>query len=93
VHRTVTFEPHLPSGWEDVSIEDLPVGKNWISFARTKTDKGIEYRVDGKESGWRFVLKDQPSPGAKYYLNGKPISPDSTGIRMTDRHNQLLISR
>ncbi len=91
VHRTVTFEPHLPAGWEDVSIEDLPVGSNRISFTRAKTDGGIEYRIDGKESGWRFVLREKPVPGARYYLNGKPISPDSTGIRMTDRQNQLLI--
>jgi len=45
----------------------------------------------GKESGWRFVLREKPVPGAKYSLNGKPISPDSTGIRMTDRQNRLLI--
>ena len=91
VHRTVTFEPHLPAGWEDVSIEDLPVGSNRISFTRAKTDQGIEYRIDGKESGWRFVLKEKPVPGARYSLNGNPISPDSSGIRMTDRQNRLLI--
>ncbi len=87
----MTFEPHLPAGWENLSIEDLRVGTNRISFSRAKTDGGIEYRIDGKESGWRFVLKEEPLPGARYYLNGKPISPDSTGIRMTDRQNQLLI--
>jgi len=93
VHRTVTFEPHLPTGWEEVSIEDLRVGTNRISFTRAKTEGGIEYRIDGKESGWRFVLKEKPVPGARYSLNGKAISPDSTGIRMTERQNQLLISR
>jgi glycogen debranching enzyme len=91
VHRTVTFEPHLPTGWEDVSIEDLRVGTNRISFTRAKTGGGIEYRIDGKESGWRFVLKEKPVPGARYSLNGKAISRDSTGIRMTDRQNRLLI--
>jgi hypothetical protein len=91
VPRTVTFEPHLPTGWKEVSIEDLRVGTNRISFARATTDGGIEYRIDGKESGWGFVLKEKLVPGARYSLNGKPISPDSTGVRMTERQNRLLI--
>jgi hypothetical protein len=68
------------------------VGTNRISFARARTDGGIEYRIDGKESGWRFVLREKSVPGARYSLNGKPISPDSTGVTMTERQNRLLIS-
>jgi glycogen debranching enzyme len=91
VHKTVVFDPHLPSGWEDMSIEDLPVGRNRVSLYRSKTEKGIEYRIEGTESGWRFVLKPNPPGAAKYYLNGKPVSADSSGIRMTERKNQLLV--
>jgi glycogen debranching enzyme len=91
VNKTVVFEPHLPSGWEDMSIEDLPVGANRVSFARARTEKGIEYRVEGTESGWRFVLKAEQSPGATYYLNGKPVTADSSGIRMSGRKNHVLV--
>jgi glycogen debranching enzyme len=91
INRTLVFEPHLPSGWQDISIEDLPVGNNRISFARAKTEKGIEYRVEGTESGWSFVLREKTSPGAKYYLNGKPVVPDTAGIRMSGRKNQVLV--
>ena len=80
VNKTVVFEPRLPSGWEDMSIEDLPVGANRVSFARARTDKGIEYRIEGTESGWRYVLKTEQSRGARYFLNGKPVTPDSVGI-------------
>jgi hypothetical protein len=93
VHKTVTFQPHLPSGWEDVSIQDLPVRSNRVSFVRAKTDKGIEYRIDSKESGWNFVLKEKRSPDARYYLNGTPIVPDSSGIRMSGRTNQVLVHK
>jgi glycogen debranching enzyme len=93
VHKTVTFQPHLPSGWEDVSIQDLPVRSNRVSFVRAKTDKGIEYRIDSKESGWNFVLKEKRSPDARYYLNGTPIVPDSSGIRMSGRTNQVLVQK
>jgi glycogen debranching enzyme len=80
VTKTVVFQPRLPSGWEDMSIEDLPVGANRVSFARAKTGKGIEYRIEGTESGWRYVLKAEQLPGTRYYLNGKPVTPDSVGI-------------
>ena len=49
IHRTVVFEPHLPTGWEDIRIDDLPVGANLMSFSRAKTPKGIEYGFEAKE--------------------------------------------
>ena len=91
IHQRVVFEPHLPSGWQDISIEDLPVGTNRITFARARTEKGIEYRIEGKESGWRFVLKERLLPGAKYYLNGTPVVPDSSGIMMSRPRNEVLV--
>ena len=79
-NKTVVFRPQLPSGWEDMKIEDLPVGANLVSFARARTDKGIEYRIEGTASGWRYVLKAKQLPGTRYYLNGKSVTPDSAGV-------------
>ncbi|MGZ8391795.1 MAG: alpha-L-rhamnosidase-related protein, partial [Gemmatimonadales bacterium] len=90
-NKTVVFRPHLPTGWEDMSIKDLPVGANLISFERARTDKGIEYRIEGKERGWRFILRPEQSPGARYYLNGKPVTADSSGIRMSGGKNHVVI--
>jgi len=67
------------------------VGANLIAFARARTGKGVEYHIEGKEGGWRFVLKPERSPGAKYYLNGKPVTADSTGIRMSGRKNHVSV--
>jgi glycogen debranching enzyme len=91
VHRKVVFEPHLPKGWEDMSIHDLRVGGNRISFSRARSAKGVEYTVDATENGWTFVLKDSAVTGGKYYLNGASITADSSGIRMSGRKNQVLI--
>ena len=66
VHRTVVFDPQVPSGWEDVSIADLPVGTNVISFARARTGEGVEYRIEARDDGWTFVLKGTPEAGASY---------------------------
>ncbi len=93
LHKTVVFDPHLPTGWEDMSIEDLPVGTNMVSFSRAKTGRGIEYGFEAKESGWKFVLKGKDLPGAKYYLNGRRVSFTSSGIRMSGRKNHVLVVR
>jgi Bacterial alpha-L-rhamnosidase 6 hairpin glycosidase domain len=91
VHKTVVLDPHVPTGWEDMRIEDLPIGTNTISFSRQKTGEGIEYRVDAREDGWSFLLRPGASPGAKYYVNGRPASLTSSGIRLTGRTNRVLV--
>jgi glycogen debranching enzyme len=91
INKTVVFEPHLPTGWEDMSIEDLPVGTNLVSFSRAKTEKGVEYRIDAKQTGWSFILKGKALPGAKYYVNGRPVAFTTAGIRMSGRRNRVLV--
>jgi len=92
VNRTVVFDPQLPSGWENIAIDDLPVGKNLISFSRSKTEKGIEYDVAAKDSDWTFVLKPTAPAGARFYLNGREVAADSSGIRMRGRQNHVLVT-
>jgi len=92
VNKAIVFEPHLPSGWEDISIRDLPVGTNRISFSRRRTDQGIEYLVEAREGGWNFTLKGVAVPGASYYLNGQPVHVPSSGIQMSGQRNQVLIA-
>jgi len=91
-NKTIVFEPHLPAGWENISIEDLPVGANLISFSRTRTGKGVIYDIEAKENGWSFVLREKASPNTRYFLNGKPTNPSFSGIRVEGRKNRVLIS-
>ena len=91
VNKTVVFDPHLPTGWENMSIEDLRVGSNMVSFSRAKTSRGIEYRFEAKESGWTFVFRGDALSSAEYYLNGRHVSSTSAGIRMSGRKNHLLV--
>jgi hypothetical protein len=91
VHKTVVLAPQVPTGWEEMSIEDLPVGTNTVSFSRRRSGKGVEYRVGAREPGWTFVLNAEAPPGARYYLNGRPVSPTASGIRMSGRTNQVVV--
>ncbi|MGB6485875.1 MAG: hypothetical protein WBE91_03235, partial [Steroidobacteraceae bacterium] len=91
-NRTIVFEPHLPTGWEDISIEDLPVGTNLIAFSRTRTEKGVSYDIEAKEPGWTFILRTSASPAMKFLLNGEPIPASASGIRMGGTENRVLIT-
>ena len=93
VNKIVVFDPHLPTGWENMSIEDLPVGSNLVSFSRAKTGKGIEYGFEARENGWSFILRGDALSSAEYYLNGRRVSATSAGIRMSGRKNHLLVVR
>jgi glycogen debranching enzyme len=93
VNKTVIFDPHVPTGWEDMSIEDLPIGATTISFSRAKTGRGIEYSFEAEDDGWKFVLKGNASPGARYYLNGRPVPFTPSGIQMSGRENHVLVVR
>jgi glycogen debranching enzyme len=91
VNKTVVFAPQVPTGWEDMRIDDLPVGSNKLSFSRQRTDEGIEYRVAAREDGWTFVLNPETLPGARYNVNGRPASLTSSGIRLTGRANKVVV--
>jgi glycogen debranching enzyme len=91
-NKTIVFEPHLPAGWEDIGIEDLPIGTNLVSFLRTRTGEGVIYEIDSKENGWSFVLKEPAVPNGRYFLNGRPVGSAASGIRMQGRKNRVLIT-
>ena len=91
VNKTVVFDPHLPTGWEEISIEDVPVGTNLVSFSRSRTDRGIQYDIDAKQDGWHFILRGKALPGASYFLNDRPVAFTSSGIRMGGRKNRVLV--
>ena len=91
MNKTVVFDPHVPAGWGDMSVESLPIGANVFSFSRAKTGGRIEYTVKAKDNGWNVVFKGNESPGAKYYLNGRPVAFSSAGIRMSGSENRVRV--
>jgi glycogen debranching enzyme len=91
VHRTVVFAPRAPTGWDEMRIDELPVGSNTIAFSRRRTAAGVEYRVEAREDGWTFVLRPEETTGARYIVNGRRVSPGPSGIRLTGRRNRVVV--
>ena len=93
IRKTVSFAPHVPDDWDRISIEDLPIGGNLVSFAGARTSKGMEYTLESRDSTWTSVLRVEDAAGASYYLNGRRVAPAASGIRMTGSRNQVLVVR
>jgi glycogen debranching enzyme len=93
VHKTVVLAPQVPTGWEEMHIDDLPIGGNTVAFSHRRTGKGIEYRVEAREDGWTFILRPGAAPGARFVVNGKRAPPGPSGIRLTGRSNRVLVVR
>jgi hypothetical protein len=62
-----------------------------ISFAAVRTSKGIEYTTESRDGSWTLVLRPGAPAAARYYLNGKSISPAASGIRLTGNRNHILV--
>ena len=90
--KTIVFEPHLPAGWENISIEELPVGANLISFSRARAENGVIYDIEATENGWSLILREKPSPNTRYFLNDRPIKPSFSEIHMEGKKNRVLIT-
>ena len=90
-NKTVVFDPHVPEGWKGMSIADLPIGTNLISFSRATTDKGIEYTVEAKKNGWTFVLRGDAFRGAAYVVNGRQVPFTSSGVHVSGKKNRVLV--
>jgi glycogen debranching enzyme len=89
--KTIVFEPQIPDGWNDISIQNLPVGSNVISFSRAKTAKGFQYSLNSSENNWKMILKLKESGSAKYFLNGKEVPFLASGFVLNEKTNRLEI--
>ena len=71
--KTITFKPNLPSGWNEIEIEDLPVGESSISYKVKRMESGLEITVDTALEDWDFQFDTVKEPVKKFVLNGKGI--------------------
>ena len=62
-----------------------------VSVAAARTARGLEYTFTSRDPGWTFVLSVEE--GARYSLNGDPVTPSTSGIRMTGTRNHVLVTR
>jgi len=90
--KSVRIEPHLPKGWQNISIKALPVGDNIISLSVSESMKSIEYTITGEKEGWSFVFPVRKYKDHEITVNGKKLKTDSDELKVSGRKNLIRIS-
>lgn len=70
-NKTITFCPNLPSKWNEIAIEDFPIGDCLINYIVKRTEGGLEVILDTKSKNWNFRFGTLDIPVKKFVLNGK----------------------
>jgi glycogen debranching enzyme len=90
-NKTFTFAPSLPGGWDNISISNLSVGNNKVSFAVKTTPTGTEFNLFSKNADWKHSLKLKNLIGKKYLLNGKSLTATSGEIFLSGNTNKIVV--
>jgi hypothetical protein len=88
-HKSVVIAPHLPSGWNQAAIFELPVGNNRISFRVQRHDNKATYSLTSVAADWNYTLKIKGLTGGRYKLNGRVITATSDEIQLKGRINKI----
>jgi hypothetical protein len=88
-NRSIVITPHLPTGWDDAAMYDLPVGNNIISFTIKKGRSNTIYSLTSVAPGWTYTLKIKGLAGNKYNLNGKVFRATADEIELKGKSNKV----
>jgi glycogen debranching enzyme len=90
-NKSVVIEPHLPSGWNTISISSIPVGDNIISLSVVKSEKNIEYRLTAENSEWSLIFPLKEYGKNEIFVNGKQVKDHADGIVVKGKSNKIRI--
>lgn len=94
-NKKVIFKPNLPTGWENISLKNLRVGENSISFSREKVSGRVVYHLVSKDPFWKFVLQI-PEKGGNVRVNNNSVNKTGKdkiqNIELSGTENSVIIS-
>jgi glycogen debranching enzyme len=88
-NKSIIISPHLPTGWDNAAMYDLPVGNDTISLAIKRNGSNTTYSLTSLAPGWTYTLKIKGLAGNKYKLNGKVFTAVTDEIELKGRLNQV----
>ena len=91
-NKTITIEPHLPTGWNNLYIAKLPVGNNNLSLSVLKTEKYLDYEITAEREGWSFVFPVANYSGCEILVNETKTDSSSGVIVVKGKKNKIRIS-
>jgi hypothetical protein len=91
LQKQISITPQFPTGWNSVSIDDLPIGDDIISYRREKTAHSVKYVFVRKKGNWRLCYHPDCETGQQYYLNGHLLKNKPVAIELAGARNEVLI--
>jgi glycogen debranching enzyme len=90
-NKTILLSPHLPTGWNNAAIYDLPVGNNSVSFIILKNGNSTSYSLTTLASDWTYTLHIKGLAGKKYKLNDKVFIATADDIQLKGKVNKVEV--
>ena len=73
--RKIVLSPNLPKDWNEIEIENLPIGDNLIKYYRVeKVDGKLKVTLDLAKKDWHCEVNSPNMPVGEFILNGKLIN-------------------
>jgi cellobiose phosphorylase len=89
--KRVVFEPHVPSGWDRLSLSNLRVGDNTFSIQIATEEGNTVYDIVSKEEDWNYTLSLSGITGKECLLNGQKIILQENHIPLTGKRNRIIV--
>ena len=90
-NKSIIIEPHLPTNWELLAINNLPVGNNIISLSIQKSKNSIEYELTADKVDWSYVFPVKEFSGNEIFVNGEKVKNQSDEILVKGLKNRILL--
>jgi hypothetical protein len=90
--QTISISPNLPASWNDVSIERVKIGDNYLNLAIRKTPEYKEYTIHQTLPLWNLVVDIKNA--SRVIVNGNEINLKSLELnilKLNGAENQILI--
>ena len=87
----MVISPHLPTGWNEAAVYDLPVGTNTVSLALKKSGRNTVYSLTSEAADWTYSLRIKGLAGNKYEMNGEVHTAASDEIALKGKVNKVEI--
>ncbi|CAN5336080.1 hypothetical protein BH10BAC4_BH10BAC4_09560 [soil metagenome] len=77
--KSIRIAPRMPTGWDEASLEKLPISDNSISIAKTTKGNEVIYVIDQTKGDWKIDFSVINSGIKEVLLNGAATKVDLAG--------------
>lgn len=70
--KKIVIAPEMPSHWENVKLENVPIGGNVISIEKTTANGKTTFSLKQRQADWELIFK-YPTDATSFEVNGETV--------------------